>query len=363
MSPIHHNVIAAATVALLAGAAALIAGPLTPPGGPVGPTYKTLSEVQPARPVQSLAGSAAAAYVIDQPGSYYLTGNITAINDRHGIDVVVDNVTIDLCGFTLDGAGVGYQAIVAGTPTGPIRNLSVVNGVITNWYMGGIFASEAPACIFENLRFHSLYGAGLQVGPATLVRGCVFNGGQTGIYAEAGVEMVDCSATGATSASFWLGDGCSAMRCTAYNAVDAYGFYVWGANCAIQDCNSRGGFNGIRLAGDSSRVQRCKISRAYEGIVANVGSTIIDNTLNSDGTVPSYGIMLFDGQNRVEGNHLYGFGQGIGMYSNSNVVLSNTMHACTVAISPPTPVWPPLVAPVVNTAAAVAANPVANIAQ
>src|SRR4029453_9686120 len=55
MSPIPHNVIAATTVALLAGAAALIAGPLTPPGGPVGPTYKTLSEVQPARPVQSLA--------------------------------------------------------------------------------------------------------------------------------------------------------------------------------------------------------------------------------------------------------------------------------------------------------------------
>src|SRR5262245_4471587 len=236
MSPIHRTVTAAAALALLAGAAALIAGPLSPPAGPVGPTYKTLAEVQPATPVQSLAGSTASMYIIDHPGSYYLTGNITAVDDRYGIEVIADNVTIDLCGFTMDGGGGAPEAIKAGLPTGPIKGLSVMNGVISNWYFGGIFASEAPACVFENLRIRSIYGAGLQIGAGALVRGCTLDGGQTGIYAEAGVQMVDCSVTGATNTSYWLGDGCSATRCAAYTQGDTTGFYVWGANCEIVDC-------------------------------------------------------------------------------------------------------------------------------
>src|SRR3954470_21985484 len=76
------------------------AGPLNPPAGAVAPTMKTLQDVEPRTPIQSLSGSAAASYVITQPGSYYLTGNIVRTPNKHGIQVLADNVTIDLAGFT-----------------------------------------------------------------------------------------------------------------------------------------------------------------------------------------------------------------------------------------------------------------------
>ena len=48
----------AGTVLLLAAAAAFtIAGPLTPPAGPVASTYKTLSEVEPRTACPRLRGS------------------------------------------------------------------------------------------------------------------------------------------------------------------------------------------------------------------------------------------------------------------------------------------------------------------
>src|SRR5262245_59148158 len=108
MSPRH--ILKAAALIALAASAALVAGPLAPPAGPVGPTFKPLAEVQPATPVQSLPGSAQAMHVITQPGSYYLTGPITATAGLNGIDIFADDVTLDLCGFEINGASAGAQA-------------------------------------------------------------------------------------------------------------------------------------------------------------------------------------------------------------------------------------------------------------
>ena len=51
-----------ATLATVAGtlavAGALVAGPTTPPSGPIAPTHKTLTEIEPRTSVQSLPGDA-----------------------------------------------------------------------------------------------------------------------------------------------------------------------------------------------------------------------------------------------------------------------------------------------------------------
>src|SRR5678815_90222 len=128
VSPANRILNAAAATVLLAGTAALVAGPLTPPAGGPAPTYRTLSEVQPATPVQSLPGSAQDMHVITQPGSYYLTGPITATAGSDGIQVLADAVTIDLGGFALDGLSLIHDAIAVGEYLSPIKGVTVRNG-------------------------------------------------------------------------------------------------------------------------------------------------------------------------------------------------------------------------------------------
>jgi hypothetical protein len=109
-------------------ASAVVAGPLVPPLGPVAPTGKTLAEVEPriAINLANTPGDADSLFKITQPGSYYLTGNITGVTARHGIEIVASNVTLDLRGFEVRGVAGSLNGIrVEGTrsasrsPMGP----------------------------------------------------------------------------------------------------------------------------------------------------------------------------------------------------------------------------------------------------
>src|SRR6185295_2010419 len=88
---------------------ALTAGPLNPPAGSPGSTFKTLTEVEP-RTVINLAntpGDFNSVYRITSPGSYYVDHNLAGSPGKHCIEIEADNVTLDLTGFALTGA-VGY---------------------------------------------------------------------------------------------------------------------------------------------------------------------------------------------------------------------------------------------------------------
>src|SRR5262245_61818709 len=85
------------------GAAAL-AGPLDPPAGPVTGTYKTLAQVEPRIDVATLPGNGSCAHIISQPGSYYLSGNLS-VNTSGGVICAVyvgaSDVSVDLNGFVI----------------------------------------------------------------------------------------------------------------------------------------------------------------------------------------------------------------------------------------------------------------------
>ena len=65
--------------ATLGGIVWVSAGDLNPPAGPVTSTMKTLDQVEARIPVQSLSGNLGFQHIISQPGSYYLTGNVTTV--------------------------------------------------------------------------------------------------------------------------------------------------------------------------------------------------------------------------------------------------------------------------------------------
>jgi formylglycine-generating enzyme required for sulfatase activity len=122
-------------VGLLLTAASAWAGNLNPPAAPTAGTMKPMDQIEPRTAVQSLLGSDSAIFVISQGGSYYLTGNITVTQAKHGISIEASNVSLDLCGFTITGA---YESIdqnenpaYDGIRIQPgLRNIVIRNGII-----------------------------------------------------------------------------------------------------------------------------------------------------------------------------------------------------------------------------------------
>jgi hypothetical protein len=97
-------------------------GSLTPPPGVPTPTMLTLSQVEPRTPISSVP------FTITQPGSYYLTANVT-LNFANAITISTNGVTLDLNGFTISSteASPSGAAILLG---GGISDITILNGHI-----------------------------------------------------------------------------------------------------------------------------------------------------------------------------------------------------------------------------------------
>src|SRR5256885_12829047 len=107
---------------LILSSSAFPQGSLTPPGAPA-PTMKRVDEVEPRTNLQASPAPAGVdttnpnyQFVINQPGSYYLSANI-AVTKPNGIQINADGVTLNLNGFQISRAsgsgGDGIQISVA----------------------------------------------------------------------------------------------------------------------------------------------------------------------------------------------------------------------------------------------------------
>lgn len=104
-------------------------GSLTPPAGPPVASMKTLDQVEARIPLVAgqpgVTVSAAGTITISQPGSYYLTKNVTITTNVNGIEINAD-ATVDLNGFSIIGTAAaittGDAIVVATTASASVRN-------------------------------------------------------------------------------------------------------------------------------------------------------------------------------------------------------------------------------------------------
>jgi hypothetical protein len=252
---------------VLAGIGALFAtiqsgfaqGALTPPGAPA-PTMKSLDQIYAQLEARTAITNTSSLVTISQPGSYYLTGNLT-VSSGDGIDINTNGVTLDLNGFTisssapfLDNASGSGILIASGLRDITIYNGHIVGHVISfsgGIYIGGGGFSSGINCadVLQNVLVSRLsvsgfsyYGINLSVTNSTVVEDCtVTTVGHSGITASI---VKNCSAWGCAENAIFCDHASDCRGQSSDSAVAGYGIY---ASATVQNCYgySAGSSSGI----------------------------------------------------------------------------------------------------------------------
>lgn len=318
----------------------LFAGPLDPPAGPVGPTHKTLTEVEPRIPVGAATtpGNASALFRITQPGSYYLVGNITGAAGKHGIEITADGVTLDLNGFDL--VGLPGMGAFDGVSANSLRNVTVLNGSVRNWGDGGVdLGFTANGCRIEGVLASGNAGLGINGGIGCFVSNCTATSNTlSGIRANNGSTIARSSAHSNTGSGIQVNHGCTISGFSAYQ--NSGGGILAGSGCTITDgsaytnvghgiqagdagsvtrCSTQSNTGRGINVGDSSTVADCSASFNNEGIRATIGGSISGCTARSN-----TGFGIVGGSNAVVRGCTATANGNTGIHTNQGVVSNCT---------------------------------------
>lgn len=255
-------------VAVTTFACVVHAGDLNPPAGPVGPTMKTLDQIEPRTPISALP------FTIGQSGSYYLTGNLTGVSGSNGITILAGDVTLDLKGFRLVGTAGALDGINA---TGAIKNVVIRNGTITSWPGDGVDTQGASSVRIEKIRVQSSGEVGIRTGANTTVDSCHAENATGGIAADAAdCRIINCTAGPTTGKGIQCGDRAIISGCAA-TSNDDVGISA-GNDATVSQCTAQANGNTGILTLSGSTVRSCTAQlNTIDGIDVGAGSTVTDS--------------------------------------------------------------------------------------
>jgi parallel beta-helix repeat protein len=322
-------------------------GALTPPGAPA-PTMKTLDQIEARTPIPG----GTAPFTISQPGSYYLTGNLSISGgNNNGITVSASSVTIDLNGFALAGSGAtSGTGILIG---GGIANVTIRNGTIRNWGAHGINGAGNSKVRAENLRVFGNSGNGILVDVNGEVLNCVAESNvgagikgldnclvkdsqaisttgtnAPGISFGAGAVVTGCVASGNSGNGITVGNVCKIENCTVLsNTGDGV---HGGVVVEVSGCVAASNANGINL-GDHALVSDCHTNGNTAGGVLVADFSIVRGcTADFNGSGGAPGINVIGSGNRIEANNVTRNSEGIRVSGSGNLVIRNSARGNTI---------------------------------
>ncbi|MCA9276909.1 MAG: right-handed parallel beta-helix repeat-containing protein [Phycisphaerales bacterium] len=287
------------------------AGPLTPPTGPIASTPGP--EPRIAINATNTPGDANSVFRITQPGSYYLTDNITGVAGRNGIEIVSSRVTLDLMGYAL----IGVPGSDNGINMNSFRDSVVIrNGHVFGWSGSGLKtridngAVEGVHCYFntgwgfDNNTSYSFRFSGcsaLANGTASAPTG--------GFRVGEATSVTDCQARNNAGPGFVLEGGSSISGCLAANNTDVG--ITASFSGLIADCTTKTNGRGGIEVGSNSLVR---------------GNLCSSNSLGAFG----FGVRIDGADNRVEDNNCVGNRVGIDCTSAGNFIARNTCSGSTL---------------------------------
>ncbi len=281
------------------------AGPLNPPPGPIAPTPGP--EPRIAINATNTPGDANSVFRITQPGSYYLTSNITGVAALHGIEIASSGVTLDLMGFAL----IGVPGSANGINMNSFRDTVVIrNGHVFDWSGSGLRTRIDNGAI-EGVHCYSNTGWGFD---------------NTGSFS---FRFSGCSALGngsdiAPTGGFRVGDATSLTDCQARNNAGA-GFVLEGAS-SISGCLAAGNADVGILAVSNGLIIDCTTSNNERGgIEVGSNSLVRGNLCSANGfAVSGFGMRITGVDSRVEENNCVSNRIGIECTGIGNFIARNT---------------------------------------
>jgi hypothetical protein len=317
-------------------------GALTPPGAPA-PTMKSLDQIEPRTPISS------APFTITNPGSYYLTTNIT-VSSGNAITIATNGVTLDLNGFNISsteasptGTGIllgsaltditilnghikGRVTYSSGNYTGSgfangiyisgsaVLNVRVTGVSVSGCLDNGIALGTVNSTIVESCTVLTVGGYGIEA--STVVRSYAKNCGNVAISAD----TVSDSEGDCTGSSDGLDASFSANNCTgvstsgtglnaAGTANNCYGVSLVGDGL---DSGTATGCYGTSYGGGFGVLTSFSAENCY-GSSGSGDGVATSTALNCCGTSDSgYGIIAKTAQNCYGTNT-----SGTGLYANA----------------------------------------------
>jgi hypothetical protein len=268
---------------------ALAQGSLAPPGAPA-PTMKSLDQIEARTPISS------APFNITQPGSYYLTTNLT-VNFGNAINIMTNDVTLDLNGFGIISTENPASAGVAVELSSGLRNIAIANGFIQSGVTnngsgvyGGSGFGFAVAYLSSppvNVRVSGISVSGclydgiyLNTGDSTAVESCtVRTAGSHGILASTvknstamgcgSDAIVGDEVSDSEGQSTGVGDGLYAYHTALNCSGQSSSGDGLGAGNSAENCYGHSGGNGDGIRADST-AQNChgESSGSGDGVYA-----------------------------------------------------------------------------------------------
>jgi hypothetical protein len=120
-------------------------------------------------------------YTIANPGSYILTSNLRVVVDVNGLVITANNVSLNLNGFSILGPNIGcdnsFHAI--GAPSSG-KQIVIRNGMIDGFCFGIDLRSTTQVTV-ELMNIDTTGNQAIATGENALLRGNIFNGGNSGV--------------------------------------------------------------------------------------------------------------------------------------------------------------------------------------
>jgi hypothetical protein len=232
-------------------------------------------------------------YIISAPGAYYLGGNLSYAGSGDGITILpmVNHVTLDLMGFTLNGSGSGRYGIYMNGS----KNVEIRNGTATGWTTGireGSIGGMLHRII--NVRAVGNTEGIVLEGRGHLVKGCkaTATGVNLGIYIANNYGTVSgCTVKNVDGDGIRIGAGIVNDNVVIFTG--AHEFHRYGINCTSP---------GVLIKGN-------EVSGCYYGIMGGSGLNVIGNTVDVDAVSGRAGFcMIDDYSNLVDQNTVTGAG-------------------------------------------------------